>query len=115
MWTPTNRRQQHGRDASPSTAVIDSRSVKATEAGSGADIMPASKSSAASLTPRSTRTAVSSRFRRIRLQFKSDGAGPLTKASRRAFLSVALAFSTAPEVPMRVASATCIATQVVVG
>ena len=69
MWTLTNHRQcmVGTRAHQPPFAVIESQSVKATEAGSRADIMPASKITAASLTPRSTRTAIRSRFNRIRL------------------------------------------------
>jgi len=48
-------RERVGREASPSAAVIDSQSVKTTEAGAPADMTPAKRSTGASFTPWSTR------------------------------------------------------------
>ncbi len=50
-------RERVGREASPSAAVIDSQSVKTTEAGARGGMMPARRSTGASVTPWSIRTA----------------------------------------------------------
>jgi hypothetical protein len=97
----------------PGREFIESQSAKATEAGSRADIMPASKSTTASLKPRSTRTAVRSRFSRIRLQFKSRWCGTADKGLTPRLSFRRAGFFRKRLQCLRVASATCIATQVV--
>ena len=58
-------------DASPSTAVIDSKSIITTEASNRANIMMERRSTSARLTPCLIRSAARSCFRLIRLQFRS--------------------------------------------
>jgi transposase len=97
-------RRRVGREASPSAAMIDSQSVKTTEAGGRAAMQA----------PRHGRHG-----RPLVLQVHPasvqdcDGALPLLKASRRKFPFVESAFVDTAYAAQRVAEATCIAIEVV--
>ena len=79
-------RERVGRDASPSAAIIDSQSVKTTEAGGHAVTMLERRSTDASATRSSTRTGVASCSNRIRLASRTATAADRFPASRRTCL-----------------------------
>jgi putative transposase len=107
-------RERAGRGASPSAAVIDSQSVKSSEAGGPRGYDAGNKAQG-----RKRHALVDTDGRSLVLQCHAaslqdrDGAVPLLRASRRRFPFVLRAFADAAYVARRAAEATCIAVEIV--
>jgi putative transposase len=107
-------RERVGRQASPSAAVIDSQSVKSTEAGG-----PRGYDAGKKINGRKRHAMVDTDGRALVLQAHPasiqdrDGAVPLLKASRKAFPFVELAFADSAYAGDRVATATRIVIEIV--
>jgi putative transposase len=107
-------RERVGRQASPSAAVIDSQSVKTTEAGG-----PRGYDAGKKINGRKRHAMVDTDGRALVLQAHPastqdrDGAVPLLKASRAAFPFVERAFADSAYAAERVAKATRIAIEIV--
>ena len=107
-------RERAGREASPSAAVIDSQSVKSSEAGG-----PRGYDAGKKVNGRKRHAMVDTDGRPLVLQCHAasvqdrDGAVPLLRASRRRFPFVLHAFADAAYAADRVAKATCIAIEIV--
>jgi putative transposase len=107
-------REQVGRAASPSAAVIDSQSVKTTEAGG-----PRGYDAGKKVNGRKRHALVDTDGRALMLHIHPasvqdrDGAIPLLRASRRAFHYIERDFADSAYAAERVAKATCIAIEIV--
>jgi putative transposase len=107
-------REHPGREASPSAALIDSRSVKTTESGG-----PRGYDAAKKVIGRKRHALVDTDGRALVLVAHSasvqdrDGAGPVLRASRHLFPFVERVFDDAGYVSERVSAATRIAVEIV--
>jgi len=107
-------RERVGREASPSAAVIDSQSVKTTEAGG-----PRGYDAGKKINGRKRHALVDTDGRGLVLEphpasvQDRDGAGPLLRASRPSFPFIELVFADSGYAAERVALATSIAVEIV--
>ncbi|CAH2601861.1 protein of unknown function [Rhodovastum atsumiense] len=107
-------RERAGREASPSAAVIDSQSVKTTEAGG-----PRGYDAGKKINGRKRHLLVDTDGRPLVGQVTPasvqdrDGAPPVLKASRASFPFIERVFADAAYAAERVAAATCIAIEIV--
>jgi transposase len=107
-------RERVGREASPSAAVIDSQSVKTTEAGG-----PRGYDAGKKINGRKRHALVDTDGRGLVLEphpasvQDRDGAGPLLRASRPSFPFIELVFADSAYAAERVATATSIAIEIV--
>ena len=120
VWEAINHRlvmldrERVGREASPSAAVIDSQSVKTTEAGG-----PRGYDAGKKINGRKRHAMVDTDGRDLQLQIgpasvqDRDGAVPLLQASRQSFPFVERAYADTTYAADRLRDATCIAIEVV--
>lgn len=107
-------RERVGREASPSAAVMDSQSAKTSEAGG-----PRGYDAGKKVSGRKRHALVDTDGRLIKVHVHRadiqdrDGAGPLLKASRRAFPFIKWVFADSAYAGERVALATSIKVQIV--
>jgi putative transposase len=107
-------RERVGREASPSAAVMDSQSAKTAEAGG-----PRGYDAGKKVSGRKRHALVDTDGRLIKVHVHPasvqdrDGAGPLLKASRRAFPFIEMVFADSAYAGDRVALATSIKVQIV--